>query len=251
MSESDTSGCAFTIQVSNRPYHLRAENKSSCKDWVITLNRVKEARMQQGNVKLISHPPLRDLLDRNESDDFAARIVVVANRQRTRAVDQESWEEVVGVTPNPTVETDASAMTGTSQISPHPRLTQVVFASWKKRRSVFSKMATKVLRWARSLRQLTCSEIDDEPVFLDQHVHPPGHDEPNVSGSSVRNLLSCLWLTKCFDGSIIKRSKRPTNVTTSSKSTARTTNERPMPDVSPSSNHSIASTTTSDRRELA
>jgi hypothetical protein len=181
MSDGDSSGCAFTIQVSSRPYHLRAESKASCKDWVITLNRVKEARMQQGNVKLITHPPPRDLLDRTESDDFAARIVVVANRQRTRAVDQESWEEVVGVTVE---ENDSSAMTGPTPFSPTPQMTQVVFASWKKRRSVFSKMATKLLRWARSLRQLTCSEIDEEPVILDQHVHPPGHDEvPNANVS--------------------------------------------------------------------
>lgn len=120
---------SFRIQVLGRLYQLRANSRASCQDWVITLNRVKEARMQQGNVKLVGLPttsssntttttkrplianiPL-DLLNpstpsvssqqqqqqqnvmNNDSEnnfmDGTPRVVVVSNRERTHGVDEE------------------------------------------------------------------------------------------------------------------------------------------------------------------
>ena len=48
--EADASGCCFTIQVAGRPYYLMAQDRSTCKDWVINLNRVREARIQIGRM---------------------------------------------------------------------------------------------------------------------------------------------------------------------------------------------------------
>jgi PH domain len=98
INHEDDKGCCFTINISERPYHLKADSKAACKDWVITLNRVKEARMQVGHVKIAmpnatTNPP--DLLDQ----DYTPRVVVVANRQRTHAVEDDeihSWEVLGG-----------------------------------------------------------------------------------------------------------------------------------------------------------
>lgn len=151
-------GCGFTINISQRPYHLRADSKQSCKDWVITLNRVKEARMQQGNVK-ITQPP--DLLD----DSVTPRVVVVSSRTRTHALDDEdihNWE-TTGYAPNsPSKETPSSSL-----------------ARWQKSRRKLTSLAQKVLRWARSIRKrgnLGCIDAQSH-VVLDHHVHPPGHDD--------------------------------------------------------------------------
>jgi PH domain len=78
IDSSDPAGCCFMINISERPYHLRAESKAACRDWVITLNRVKEARMQQGNVKLVSSNQPPDLLD----EHYTPRVVVVAKAAR-------------------------------------------------------------------------------------------------------------------------------------------------------------------------
>lgn len=52
IDETDPDGCTFTIQVKNRPYYLRAADKARCNDWVIILNRAREARLQVGNIQL-------------------------------------------------------------------------------------------------------------------------------------------------------------------------------------------------------
>lgn len=166
ISRQDPKGCSFTINISQRPYHLRADSKESCKDWVITLNRIKEARLMQGNVKLVnSQPP--DLLD-----SIAPRVVVVAGRQRTHAVDDDdilnwegsSWND------NPANE-DTSFMHDSSS------------AKWQKSTRKLTKIASKVLRWARSLRNLGCADAHNQ-VILDHHVHPPGHDDYRRKGTS-------------------------------------------------------------------
>eukprot|EP00980_Cylindrotheca_fusiformis_P004465 scaffold953_cov141-Cylindrotheca_fusiformis.AAC.9 len=159
INSQDSKGCSFTINISQRPYHLRADSKESCKDWVITLNRIKEARLQQGNVKLVnSQPP--DLLDDNS---VAPRVVVVSGRQRTHAVDDEdmvNWEDT-NWNDNPA--NDDTELQNASS------------AKWQKSKSKLAKLASKVLRWARSIRQYNCNDIENQ-VYLDHHVHPPGHD---------------------------------------------------------------------------
>ena len=161
LDEADEKGCAFTIQVLGRDYHLRADTKDSCLDWVITLNRVKEAKAHQGNVKLVNEHLFQP--------DVAPRVVVVANRERTRAVDEpQDLDQLMR-------EEDNSNTT----MEPHKRISTigtVVLARWNKRRSSISHLASKLAKWARSLRKYNCSDVETQEVQLDRHVHPPGHD---------------------------------------------------------------------------
>ena len=184
VNEEDPKGCSFTIQVLGRPYYLRAESRAACKDWVITLNRVKEAKMQQGNVKLIHQakhllfraPP--DLLDGSTRNLTHAIAIDNPHRQRTRAVDGasavENIEEMLrdpADAPNPAARADAYYGQTTDG-----NLSQAVLASWQKRKSSMSRLASKLSRWAKSLKKYRCSDVKSEDVSLDHHVHPPGHD---------------------------------------------------------------------------
>lgn len=169
INREDPTGHSFSINISERMYHLRADSKAACKDWVITLNRVKEARMQEGNVKLVmpsSHPP--DLLDHN----YAPRVVVIANRQRTRAVDDEelqSWENAATWGANPANHPNKNFL-------PHSNS----LARWQKPKTSLTNLATKLMRWARSIRKYGCTDAESA-VVLDHHLHPPGHDDVKVS----------------------------------------------------------------------
>ena len=164
----DSKQRSFTIQVLGRMYHLRADSRTSCIDWVITLNRIKEARLQQGNVKLVSRP--LDFLDSNV-DDLTPRVVVVANRERTRAVDEEAqWGQLYQI---------PSEKQNPTQIEQKrlSSLSTVVLGRWSKRRSSLQRLGTKLSQWARSVKKYGCIDIDAENVSLDRHVHPPGHDD--------------------------------------------------------------------------
>ena len=168
----DPTECSFRIQVLGRLYHLRANSRVLCKDWVIMLNRIKEARMHQGNVKLVgSARGLGDLLDQSSSQHSTPRVVVVAQRQRTRAVDEEEqWNEMIQ--PH---EDDPSDPAYINQ-KRHSALGGAVVARWSKRRTSIQRLGTKLSKWARSLKKYSCADLERENVFLDQHVHPPGHD---------------------------------------------------------------------------
>jgi PH domain len=167
INSDDEKGCCFIINISERPYHLRADSSAACKDWVITLNRVKEARMHEGNVKLVMPSEMQqpvDLLDQ----DITPRVVVVANRQRTHAVEDDdiaSWEAIGGMNENrnPNKYTVAPA-------------TSARLARWQKPKTSIARIASKLLAWARSIRKHGCEHADNH-VVLDHHLHPPGHDD--------------------------------------------------------------------------
>jgi hypothetical protein len=177
INRGDPTGCEFTINISERPYHLRADGKGACKDWVITLNRVKEARMQEGNVKLVM--PKGSTSQPQDHHKYTPRVVVVSNRQRTRAMDEESminsWEQGTGWD-----ESEPSKAFKNYDVAP-PSSNRL--ANWQKPRNSINRMAGKLVRWARSLRKLGklgCADSENQ-VVLDHHVHPPGHDyRPNV-----------------------------------------------------------------------
>jgi PH domain len=217
INHEDPKGCCFTINIAERPYHLRADSRAACKDWVIMLNRVKEARMQEGNVKIVNEPP--DLLD----DNFTPRVVVVANRQRTHAVEDEdlaSWEAggygntqvdpATGVSADP-----AYAGKYTVGAPASNRL-----ARWQKPRNSLSKWASKVLSWARSLRKYGCADSENH-VVLDHHLHPPGHDDAVKSGApktistnpSATDSWSKTHQNPADRGMMQPRSHPPINVT--------------------------------------
>jgi hypothetical protein len=179
INREDEKGSCFIINISERPYHLRADSSAACKDWVITLNRVKEARMHEGNVKLVmptemNQPP--DLLDQS----FTPRVVVVANRQRTHAVEDDdivSWEAIGGMTEN--------ANQNKYNVGPP---TSARLARWQKPKTSLRRIAGKILAWARSIRKHGCQDSENH-VVLDHHLHPPGHDDTpnrgNLGGGSV------------------------------------------------------------------
>ena len=132
--------------------------------------------MHQGNVKLVGYQQQQqvspvDLLDQPESM-IAPRVVVVSNRQRTRAVaETQDFDQLYR--DNGTTSNELQGMGGASS----KRLSTigtVVLARWNKRRSSLSRLRSKLTKWARSLRNLSCAS--EGSVGLDNHVHPPGHD---------------------------------------------------------------------------
>ena len=135
--------------------------------------------MQEGNVKLVmpkgsSINQPQDLLNRHHKHNYTPRVVVVSNRQRTRAMDEEgmmdSWEQGGGW--------DESVQPAKSfknyDVAP-PSSSNNRLANWQKPRNSINRMAGKLVRWARSLRKLSCADAQHQ-VVLDHHVHPPGHD---------------------------------------------------------------------------
>jgi PH domain len=180
---SDKTELSFRIQVLGRHYHLRADSRASCSDWVITLNRVKEASLQQGNVKLVggslslSHLNPLDLMTNSATSQQSGtpRVVVVSNRQRTRAVDQDDapFDQLIRVDDTPDPNDPA--------YNPHSRrstLSTVVVARWTKHQTSLQKLGTKLGVWARSLKKYSCvdgasGQVQPNAVYLDRHVHPP------------------------------------------------------------------------------
>jgi len=187
ISAEDESGCTFHIQVADRPYSLKAESESVCVDWVITLNRIKEARMQIGRVKLVT-PKLPALLlapstdekeenyKLNEENDVCAapRMILEANRPRTRGVDKSQWQEIMasetGNTTNTIVPEPAQRLNEISSESLNFKTKQNL-AVWEKPSTferIRERIRKKVLTWARSIRNvaINCRSSQSESVVL-------------------------------------------------------------------------------------
>jgi hypothetical protein len=184
MSPGDPLSCTFLIQVVDRPYSLRADNKATCKDWVITLNRIKEARFQLGGVKLVSpefHHQTVDLLDKDATGEIAPRVVLSANRQRTRAVDGEnvdSWQSLLD---------HENKLNASIAAEHHSSTERENLARWQKRRSMLYSLRRAAVRWARSIR-MSCMNGSPDQDVLDSHCHPPGHDDGRSSCSSSSDM---------------------------------------------------------------
>jgi hypothetical protein len=235
IDSSDSKELSFTIQVLGRLYFLRADSRASCKDWVITLNRVKEAHLQQGNVKLAPLDFLDDVPVTTtnstsasggmvEEIEIAPRFVVVANRQRTRAMaDSVDFTNLIHPEDDPAYATTAATTTATTIAAPSKAqveaspdgignrlsfaatsgpspyksekristLGTVVLARWTKRRSSLARLGQKLVKWARSVRNYGCTTIEEDKVHLDKHVHPPGHDDkPSRSKHQQTNNIA-------------------------------------------------------------
>lgn len=110
---TDPAGCTFKIEVKGRDYYLCADTKERARDWVISLNRVKEARMQIGGLKLIEpcfdsgiESVIRADADAtgmdnqlNEEDEacdgqVAPRIVMSAQRKRLKGLGKDDFSEM-------------------------------------------------------------------------------------------------------------------------------------------------------------
>ena len=90
---SDSSDCTFTIEVAGRKYYLCADTKEKAMDWVISLNRHKEAGMNIGGLKLMDpdfdtrvgkRTKLRSVSDSDEEGDVHALMVMNAKHSRAR-----------------------------------------------------------------------------------------------------------------------------------------------------------------------
>lgn len=178
MDPQDAKEQSFTIQVLGRNYHLKADSKTVCKDWVITLNRIKEAKMQQGHIQLVNP------FDRNgvsSEDAVTPRVVVVANRGRTRAVAETvDFDQLIIVPDNGNNNTNSNTEEGYEASYNHRRSTigNAVLARWTKRRSSLSRLSAKLSRWARSLKKYRCT---DESAVVGERPKEPMND-PRLAG---------------------------------------------------------------------
>ena len=214
VNNTDPAGCAFTIQVADRPYFLRTSTDAMCKHWVISLNRVKEARIQVGGFQLVEprfahgkegasrgEVSATDR-ERTESDEVAPRVVMVANRSRTRALalsetedtmhdllHQQLWNEAskspVSQTTPPVQQVlsqdgvSASLPSGyggsvpPSSPSRITHLPNTVLAKWQKRRSNLQQLSMRLLHWARSMKMVKCIQSQND-TMVGSPVHPPG-----------------------------------------------------------------------------
>lgn len=119
---SDSNGCTFTIEVAGRSYYLCADAKERARDWVITLNRVKEARMKIGGLRIVqpkfdnatgagggavsgsrARTTKKKLGSQSESmnnssdsddDKAAARVVTTGSRPRTKGLGKDDFSEM-------------------------------------------------------------------------------------------------------------------------------------------------------------
>eukprot|EP00551_Chaetoceros_affinis_P006616 CAMPEP_0203667376 /NCGR_PEP_ID=MMETSP0090-20130426/4215_1 /ASSEMBLY_ACC=CAM_ASM_001088 /TAXON_ID=426623 /ORGANISM="Chaetoceros affinis, Strain CCMP159" /LENGTH=735 /DNA_ID=CAMNT_0050531515 /DNA_START=285 /DNA_END=2492 /DNA_ORIENTATION=- len=111
LDATDPTGCTFMIEVKGRNYYLCADNVERARDWVISLNRVKEARFEIGGLKLIephfeNNNGSGDVNDLGrgdnqnvddvdgEDDPVAARIVMVAARKRLKGLGKDDFSEM-------------------------------------------------------------------------------------------------------------------------------------------------------------
>lgn len=208
MDFSDTSGCTFTIEVAERQYYLCADTKERAQDWVITLNRAKEARAQVGGLKLIDpnfgYEGKRQLQLRSrsgsDSDDeniVTTRVVMNAARPRTKGLGKEEFsvmeksmeEEERNIdghfmTTNTATSPSAGSRSITSSSPRHPfqnaRLNQLsllhmnaqndVAVRWTKQRSAVQNWGRRLSRWTKRMTMVRCV-IKDDIVHLNNMIH--------------------------------------------------------------------------------
>ena len=223
--DEDPEGRVFAIQVSDRPYYLRAETKAACKDWVINLNRVREARLEIGGIQLVQPHFSHDYNEievvdaggsagggdrnRSESDEYAARVVMIANRNRTRAIATTETEEslkqmiqnqrassmdVGGVADflNAPSSPGKSGTEGGLRLEHSPggrvladHLPPVVLARWQKRRSNFQRLRYRLTQWARKINVMACTVIPHHHVAHEYTPDTANFAADHVSGADA------------------------------------------------------------------
>jgi len=168
MDDTDPADCSFIIDVAGRKYHLCAESKDHAMDWVISMNRVREARMEIGNLKLI-HPL--------QEDDITPRVVMVAKRKRAKGlgiedfnedinsighIDGENVNNITGVTfseasspgsgtesvDSSNINSEQEALAAARQPS---NRRQRALLRWRKRRPSYQNWMRRLSRWAKRL----------------------------------------------------------------------------------------------------
>mmetsp|Transcript_3154 Transcript_3154/g.4621 ORF Transcript_3154/g.4621 Transcript_3154/m.4621 type:complete len:456 (+) Transcript_3154:291-1658(+) len=171
VSTEDPSGTTFHIQVADRPYSLRASSRATCRDWVITLHRIKEARMGLGRLHLAQQLQQQNLI-----------FVQETNRQRTQAIqDSADWEMQLEQNQQPGPQQKVSLDEPNNAKNKPQELptaystanvvSRISLASWHKPQNALYRIKIKMIHWARSIR--TCRDPQDQ-VVLDIHsLDPP------------------------------------------------------------------------------
>ena len=215
IDKTDPDECTFTIQVKNRPYYLRAENKARCNDWVIILNRAREARMNVGNIQFVKTKS-RDGVDgplmatgstnrdQSDSDEYAQPCIVIsALRPRTRAVrDFEGETDVQNhppdlLTSNTAIEEEQIEVLNWTE-RPYQKYQAGAgdaagdsesMAKWQKRHSVMHTLSLRFLRWARSItQQADACRRESNVVVVPAHVVLAMQQQPSRSTQGTETL---------------------------------------------------------------
>ncbi len=224
---SDPAGCTFLIEVKGRDYHLCADTKERARDWVISLNRIKEARMEIGGLELIkggsgsgggggnSQVNEGNVVDPDE-DQVEARIVMKASRRRLKGLGKDDFSEMEKSLDGQTNSVDKTGMSmspqGTGSMgsvpnSPGKQLSQrnpninILSASkalhnnvtvrWTKRRNSIQNWTRRMSRWAKRVTMIRCI-IKDDVVHFNPHVHHDVSDDtqlPNIGGYKESDCL--------------------------------------------------------------
>ena len=137
--------------------------------------------MQVGGVKLVTPrfkqtpPDFRQ--GHKRKAEVVPRVVLNANRPRTRAVDDEQqWREI----------TETQLESTQQAVAYETLVSSLNLAKWNKPRNTYYRVKRKIIKWARSIKKIAveCTNPSDQ-VVLDSHLHPPGHDFPQNEQSNL------------------------------------------------------------------
>jgi len=167
MDDTDPADSSFTIEVAGRNYYLCADSKDHAMDWVISMNRVREARMEIGNLKLIEPRP---------DDDITPRVVMVATRKRAKGLGTEDFNEgdntndVSGFTEESSPGSGTESVASSNISSRHeasgpagqpPNRRQSVLGRWTKQRPSYQNWMRRLSRWGMRLKSVRCVVRED------------------------------------------------------------------------------------------
>lgn len=150
-------------------------------DWVISMNRVREARMEIGNLKLVE--PSQD--DKcNLEDDYAPRVVLETQRKRAKGLGNDDFSKGVdtrdgdnsnsisgpgftgALSPVSGLESMISSRISSRQAptasgGQRRNMRRPVLGRWTKRRPSYQNWVRRLSRWARRLTLVRCVVKED------------------------------------------------------------------------------------------
>ena len=177
LSEEDD--CSFTIQVSNRYYQLCAENSARAQDWVISLNRAKEARLSIGGMSLVHN--------RNTNEHTQPVVQLKTRRQRTKGysdldMDPRFKQHIITNTDDinnnhhqdnhhAIILPDLSTSNSADDMFQGK---QLFLTGWSKQgRSTMQRISMRLSRWATRMTRLRCI-VQESPVYhTDNYLMDP------------------------------------------------------------------------------
>ncbi len=223
MDPSDNSDCTFTIEVAGRKYYICADTKEKAMDWVITLNRVKEARMNIGGLKLADpdydarsgkRTKIRNGSDSDE-DEAPARMVLNNARARTKKIGKDDFSDMDKSIEEETADGGAISLMLSNTQSPsagskslgssspqHPQFNDLnaflnpstlnvlppamkdeVVVRWTKQRSALQNWARRISRWAKRMTMVRCV-VKDDVAYLSEIQASQQQQQQHMNGGN-------------------------------------------------------------------